>query len=303
MVTAWTYYLRGWLATLMSNPRRRRTVIMIISLVFVALAQGPNLYFNVIARHAGHHHPGVTFNAGSHQTMDTLVMVQRYIPPLWVSLGARGLAENRILPAIYGTLGCLLPGTALGLWQAYRRSIKFYRGDVGGKTARPSPAAAPIRRDPAKQPGRLFLEWQLPGVPEESAALALATFRRSAELRAPEVKIALVSQVIAIVVVVGTLIFFGTPPHLAEDIKPFIATGVAAFSTFMLVQFFANMFGFDRDGFRSLILSPADRRLVLLGKNLAILPLGIGLGGMLLLMVSLWCCICRRWLCWRRRFN
>ena len=47
MVTAWTYCLRGWLATMMSNPRRRRTVIMCITLAFVLIAQGPNLYFNV----------------------------------------------------------------------------------------------------------------------------------------------------------------------------------------------------------------------------------------------------------------
>lgn len=54
----------------------------------------------------------------------------------------------------------------------------------------------------------------------------------------------------------------------------------------MLVQFFANQFGFDRDGFRALILSPADRRLVLLGKNLACLPVGAGFGVVLLLLVS-----------------
>src|SRR5580693_8357467 len=47
MVSAWTYCLRGWLASMMSNPRRRRTVIMCISLAFVLLAQGPNLYFNI----------------------------------------------------------------------------------------------------------------------------------------------------------------------------------------------------------------------------------------------------------------
>ena len=47
MITAWTYCLRGWLATMMTNPRRRRTVIMCISLAFVLIAQGPNLYFNV----------------------------------------------------------------------------------------------------------------------------------------------------------------------------------------------------------------------------------------------------------------
>src|ERR1039457_6464607 len=47
MITAWTYCLRGWLAAMMTNPRRRRTVIMCITLAFVLLAQGPNLYFNV----------------------------------------------------------------------------------------------------------------------------------------------------------------------------------------------------------------------------------------------------------------
>jgi len=45
MITAWTYYLRGWLATLMSNPRRRRTVIMCITIGFILLAQGPNFLF------------------------------------------------------------------------------------------------------------------------------------------------------------------------------------------------------------------------------------------------------------------
>src|SRR5208282_691670 len=41
MITAWTYCLRGWLATLMSNPRRRRTVIMGITFAFILLSQAP----------------------------------------------------------------------------------------------------------------------------------------------------------------------------------------------------------------------------------------------------------------------
>src|SRR5258706_2141081 len=39
MTTAWTYCLRGWLAAMMTNPRRRRTIIMGITLVFVLLGQ------------------------------------------------------------------------------------------------------------------------------------------------------------------------------------------------------------------------------------------------------------------------
>ena len=49
MITAWTYCLRGWLATMMSNPRRRRTIIMCITLSFVLLGQGPNLYIQCLS--------------------------------------------------------------------------------------------------------------------------------------------------------------------------------------------------------------------------------------------------------------
>jgi hypothetical protein len=115
--------------------------------------------------------------------------------------------------------------------------------------------------------------------------LALATLRSL--LRAPEVKMALASSVISILIV-GAMIFLRSPPSLTDGTKPFVATGAVAFSTFILVQFFTNQFGFDRDGFRSLILSPADRRHILLGKNLAILSVGFSLGLILLALVSMW---------------
>jgi ABC-type multidrug transport system permease subunit len=122
-------------------------------------------------------------------------------------------------------------------------------------------------------------------VPEQSAALALATFRSL--MRAPEVKMALGTSAISLLVV-GAMVMLRSPPSLSDAAKPFIATGVVAFSTFILIQFFTNQFGFDRDGFRSLMLSPADRRLILLGKNLAIWPVGCGFGGLLLGLVAAW---------------
>ena len=48
MITALTYQFQGWLASLMSNPRRRRTVIMIATLTFVLIVQVPNL-LNILA--------------------------------------------------------------------------------------------------------------------------------------------------------------------------------------------------------------------------------------------------------------
>jgi hypothetical protein len=292
MISAWTYCLRGWLAMLMSNPRRRRNITMAIVLVFVLLAQAPNLYFNVI------HHYDVpktsnslqqtqqqiqTWNNHNQQTVDQLRWLQKVVPPFWLPLGAQALAGGRVLPALLGALGCFALG-ALGLRRAYQGTLRFYRGQSDGKAAarlepNRTPAPAPT---PAKA-GCRFLELHLPGVPEQSAALALATFRSL--LRAPEVKMAWATSLIVPMIAGGSLLFRGAL-KLPEAAKPFVATGAVVFSVFMLVQFFANQFGFDRDGFRALVLSPADRRLLLLGKNLACLPAGAAFGMLLLLVVA-----------------
>jgi hypothetical protein len=292
MVTAWTYCLRGWLAALMSNPRRRRNVTMAIVLAFILMGQAPNLYFNVFRR-IDHPPPGATpeqlqrwFDArktAGQAQLDQLLSVQKFIPPLWLPAGAQALAEGRVWPALLGTLGFCAIG-ALGLRRAYQGTLRFYLGETGRKdAARTEPNRMPAATAAAAaKAGSRFLELRLPAVPEQAAALALATFRSM--LRAPEVKLAWGSAFLVPLLVGGSFLFrssFKVP----EAAKPFIATGAVAFSIFMLIQFFGNQFGFDRDGFRALVLSPADRRLILLGKNLACLPAGV-LGGLMLLVLS-----------------
>src|SRR5450432_2802975 len=128
MVTAWTYCLRGWLATMMTNPRRRRTVIMCITLSFVLLSQTPNIYFNVFQRSTSSG-PATTTEerkyrsdvreAAAKKMFDNLLAAQSFIPLLWVPVGAQNLAEGNPLPALLGTLGCAGIAT-LGLRRAYR---------------------------------------------------------------------------------------------------------------------------------------------------------------------------------------
>src|SRR5262249_32383971 len=43
MVTALTYQFQGWLASMMVNPRRRRTIIVVVTAVFILICQLPNL--------------------------------------------------------------------------------------------------------------------------------------------------------------------------------------------------------------------------------------------------------------------
>jgi len=285
MITAWTYCLRGWLATLMSNPRRRRTVIMVITLAFVLAGQGPNLYFNVLNRQDRFAHPQAAQSARPEVMFHHLIAAQGFFPPLWVSVGAQGLAEGRVWPALFGTLGCCGIGV-LGLRRAYRSTMRFYYGVTGGLAAGRIKPAVAAARAPAGTAGSRsqFLELRLPGVPEPAAALALATFRSL--LRAPEVKMAWASSFI-VTLIAGASLLFRSAPTMPEAAKPFLATGTVVFSVFLLVQFFANQFGFDRDGFRTLMLSPVDRRLVLLGKNLACAPIGAGFGLILLGLITL----------------
>jgi ABC-2 type transport system permease protein len=283
MITAWTYCLRGWLAAMMTNPRRRRTVIMCITFGFVLLSQGPNLYFNVLHRYERHSDPSLNQTAQKEEFNEFLA-AQKFIPPLWLPAGAQALAEKNPLPALLGTLGCLAIG-ALGLRRAYRSTVRFYHGETGGQAAVKIKISGEAKKTSASRAKdkKEFLELSIPFVPEQSAALALATFRSL--LRAPEVKMAWASSFIS-VVVLGTMLCLRSPPHLSDPAKSFVATGTIAFSLFLLVQFFANQFGFDRDGFRVLILSPVERKFILLGKNLAGLPVGLLSGALLLAFVA-----------------
>ncbi|MCI0541122.1 MAG: hypothetical protein L0Z50_38460 [Verrucomicrobiales bacterium] len=295
MVTAWTYCLRGWLATLMSNPRRRRTIVMGITLAFILLGQGPNLYFNVIHRadrsrskaatRAETQRQRAARKASEREIQAKLLAAQKFIPPLWLPVGAQALAEGRALPALFGALGCFAIG-ALGLRRAYRSTVRFYHGETGEKRkAHVKTTRAPSLGATATKTGPRFLELHLAGVPEQATALALASFRSM--LRAPEVKMAWATSFIA-ALFLGAMIFARRAPNLPEAWKPFAATGAAALSIFLLMQFLANQFGFDRDGFRALVLSPADRRLILLGRNLATLPVGAAFGALLLILTSVW---------------
>jgi hypothetical protein len=180
-------------------------------------------------------------------------------------------------------MGCAAIG-ALGLRRAYMGTLRFYRGTPGGKAAaQPPPDRKPSSATIPAKAGRSFLELRPPWVPEQAAALALATARGL--LRAPEVKMALGTSMLVPLIAGGSLLL-RAPPKIPAAALPFIATGAVAFSIFMLVQFFANQFGFDREGFRALVLSPVDRKLILLGKNLACLPVGLGFGLLLLTFLA-----------------
>jgi hypothetical protein len=113
------------------------------------------------------------------------------------------------------------------------------------------------------------MEYRLPMVSDKVSCLALTSFRNL--LRAPETKMSLIFPFI-MMVVFGSMLFRQQPVQM-ELFTPFIPTGLIFFLLFSLIQIGLNQFGFDRAGFRGLVLLPVNRRDILWGKNLALLGL------------------------------
>lgn len=285
MVTAWTYCLRGWLVTLMVNPRRRRNVMVFITLAIVLIGQGPNLYFNVYLRHHGGNH----FQSNSKNFLNNIppgwLLAHDYVPVLWLPKGAASLAEGNVLPAVLGSLGAFLLGAA-GLARAYRSTLRFYTGNERGKptetTVEPQAAtiadAKPIAR-------KNFLEKRVPFVSEEVAAWSLAFLRSMT--RAPEIRIALFTNIVVIIVLFGAM-FSNSWKAQSPVFRLFSGTGAVAFTFFGLAQLIFNQFGYDRDGFRMFVLSPTRRRDILLAKNVALLPIISTIGLLSISLVAVW---------------
>jgi hypothetical protein len=110
------------------------------------------------------------------------------------------------------------------------------------------------------------------------------TFRSM--LRAPEIKMQW-GTAFLVTLFIGAPLLFRSSGNLPAAAGPFIATGVVVFSMFLSVSFVANQFGFDRDGFRAFVLSPAERWLILFGKNLAALPVAALSSVILVAVVSI----------------
>ncbi len=286
MISAWTYCLRGWLVALMSNPRRRRTIIVAMTAAIVLITQVPNLYLNVFNRQKYHPRKTTTQPKSKPQDLWTQLEEQlavpsylsahKYVPPLWVGGGAGALARGDAWPALGASLASLGIGF-LGLARAYQSTRRYYFGRAveGAPQAAAPEAEVHVTR-------KNFLEGDLPWAPKPAIPVSLAFFRSIS--RAPEVKMALFGNIIMLVVFAG-LFLSKTWTISSGRWGAFIATAAMALSTFGLTQLMLNQFGIDRSGFRSLVLLPTERKYILLGKNMAFLPIALGMGALFLVFL------------------
>ena len=291
MVTAVTYQFRGWLAVLMLNKRHRRTVVTVVTFVSILLSQVPYLSQRAFGGRRSRR-PGITITSNE-QTAQIAKTASMTVPLGWLPYGAMAAAEGRYLPPVLGILGMTFIG-AVSLRRSYRTTVRLYTGNYGSgqtkktkkaavispqQTAKHSPQASPLSAD-----AKSFLEIRLPWVSEQASVVALATFRSLT--RAPEAKMVLLSPLIMIFVFGASVLRLSSRP--GEYARPLMATAVLCMILFGMGQLAGNQFSFDRSGFRNFVLAAAPRREILLGKNLALAPLILGLAFLAVIVLQVY---------------
>lgn len=310
MISALTYQFQGWLASLLSNPRRRRMIIMSITLGFVLLCQLPNLV-NVWSpwsnprdpaterfiesskkldaeyssgrldrieyanrqRNLGEEHRRESQNAiqTTIRSWERVAETANLVLPIgWLPLGVRFAASGNVFGLLLATFGMTLIGSA-SLWRAYRTTLRIYTG-VYSTTAQPRASARTTEPTSQAKPLPAGRTFLEWQIPGLSEQVsAVALSGLRTLLRAPESRMMLLSPLF-IAVAFGSAIFRG-PHQLPDFLRVFIALSAMLLLLLGLVQIMFNQFGFDRDGFRVFVLCSASRRDILLGKNLAFAPI------------------------------
>jgi ABC-2 type transport system permease protein len=324
-VTAITYQFRGWLASLMVNKRRRRTIITLATFAFILFFQIPN-FMNMAAGGWGSggrrqsealrretaqlevrlakgeinkadyerevdaiyekygRQRRASRSAAFEEMTHTATTINKIVPLGWLPYGARASAEGNAWPPLLGALGLALVGT-VSLRRSLTTTLRLYTGQFTGRVrampAESTPVATEVVRSTAQTKASL-LERRLPWMSEQASVIALAAFRSM--LRAPETKIMLLSPLI-LVGVFGSMFVSGRA-SMSEYMRPLMVSGAMAMVLITMLQLAGNQFGFDRSGFRTYVLAPASRADILLGKNIALLPLAVGLGSFVVIVVQ-----------------
>jgi uncharacterized membrane protein len=318
MITAITHQFRGWLHLLMVNKRRRRTIIAVVTAVFILLVQLPNIINIAVQRgnkngsqdeqqtaieqlqedlakgeiDSEQYDQRVTEIEKEHdekrkqeqlrlyrKVVNVAAVVNVILPIGWLPFGARAAAQGSVLPGLLGALAAGLIGFG-SLWRSYQTTLRFYTSGFNARQRKQTRTVDNGRPETVRN----LLEKRIAGVPEQAAIVALGGLRSL--LRAPEGKMLLLTPII-LLAIFGMMFVAGRERNVPEMARPFLGLGAISLTMLCFVQVQCNMFGFDRDGFRAFVLSPCRRQDILLGKNLSIAPLAVGVCCVGLILVQI----------------
>jgi len=271
---AWAYYLRGKIAILMENKRRRRIVFMLLPLCFVALGQMPALISHL-----------ATMGNGSMPAIGVLELylpwislADTLIPVLWPAHVIMQVAQGTVaFPALLCTVGLAL-WMFLGLKLGYRSTMRHYLGVYSGLRFSGNQESGNATIVPVKFP---VTARRLPLVADDTAAATVAFFQ--SYVRHPHVMLLLIMPLC-----MGSFLIFMYRTGAYGEIMPGegtwlpVAVLIWPFLNFSFFMF--NLLGVDANALPALMLFPVPRYRYLLAKNLALAPFVLGLGYLFLIL-------------------
>jgi ABC-2 type transport system permease protein len=328
MVTALTYQFQGWLAALMSNPRRRRTIIVVVTAGFILVAQLPNLmnYFAMGGTARQQQDRSNTFrqelealnrtaaskrwNAAElkRRQQELLKKFQLEREQSDRRTFARWERVTRLANAIipFGWLplgvvsaaeGQVLPSILglLGMTLIGTVSLwRAYRTTIGiyvGQTSnrKGRPAPAPAASVAPRPSARKTGDLLVEAhLPGVSEPVSAIALGGLRSLIRSPEAKMMLLSPVIMIPIFGSMVWRGRH-DMAELMRPLVAIGGMGVVLLGMLQLMSNQFGFDRDGFRVFVLCAASRRDILLGKNLAFAPLVLGMAAIVLAAVQVLC--------------
>ncbi len=267
LASAWAYYVRGLLVVWMENKRRRRLLLTVLPFFFMAVGFTPMMLNNIFMDHQSSEDLAAWLSAPEQLAW---VEFSSFLHPG----GLLSLALTAIFTGagyFWIPVAILLCLASLGYWLGYRTTLRY---SVGNQS---SASAKATQKRTSRTPWTAR-EW--PFFHPETAALAQALFLNF--IRHPQIRTMLLAPFALIILLAvmktRTAVFGqgGALPMMAI-IWPFFTFG----------SIFFNLFGMDKQGFRTLLLLPTPRHRILLAYHLALLPMAGGMG-MLFALGGIW---------------
>ncbi|HET7287340.1 MAG TPA: hypothetical protein VFI71_07715, partial [Pyrinomonadaceae bacterium] len=254
-ITLFGIALSKWLSTVIASLLRRRRAKGETIIAFIGALAG------IGAAVAGQVAPLLFKHAESLRSL-------RWTPPGLAAFLLVGNAEYDLLAYLVAFLTLSAYAVALIVatyWIARRAAL-----GLGGRR---KPKAAVVTETTSTYSG-----WQLPLVSAELSAIVEKELRYA--MRNAQVRMMALMPLILIVIRVVNSRRWGSPtPSASSDFMTYgaglLATGGVLYVFLILAGLSCNHFAFEEGGMRTLILSPVDRRKILLGKNIALTTLAV----------------------------
>ncbi|MCK5862671.1 MAG: hypothetical protein KAH38_09305 [Candidatus Hydrogenedentes bacterium] len=265
MMNAWAYYLRGYLAIIMENKRRRRLALVLLPLCFVVLGQIPALLSHLVILNKEQLFEPQTIS----KLFPYLLGFDAAVPLFWPAYGIwsfiNGASVLIVMEIAFGLFMC----TLLGLYQGYISTLNHYMGVR-------SDTHTPLKKNGAYSSVTppVCTSRRLPFLDDDTTALTL-TFYHSFS-RHPHVRMLIIMPLclgLFFLLMYRTGAYGG---HLTGEAAWIpVAALVWPFLNFSIFLF--NIFGADAQAFSALTLFPTQRRKYFIAKNIALAPFVLGL--------------------------